>query len=284
MKLRIVEVILVLSVICVLSTNALADEKLMLFCDAVFRQPFEDVAQIFMKTSGIKLHANYTSTDALYSQIILLGRQWDLFAVPSPGQMKNAIAEGLIHPDSVKNFGYVAPAINVQKGNPKNIKGLRDLARPGIRIALGNPETVIGMLVEEIIEKGLSPEERSLLRRNLVTYLDDFPNRSSRLLLKQVDVLIGPHYLGEWYPDKVETVKLRAEEIYRIGAGQIAVLAHSGNAPSALKFIDFLLSGDGKNIFRKYHYFGTAEEAFAWVGGQKPVGGEYVIHRGWISK
>ena len=199
--------------------------------------------------------------------------------------MENAIAKGLIRPDSVKNFGYVAPAINVQKGNPKNIKGLKDLTRPGIRIALGNPETVfIGMLAVEILEKGLLPEERSLLRKNLVTYSEDFPKLSSLLLLKQVDAIIGFHYLGEWYPDKVETVKLKAEEIHRIGAGQIAVLSYSKNTPSALKFIDFLMSGDGKNILRKYHYFAAVEEAFAWVGEQKPVGGLYAIPPGWIGK
>jgi molybdate transport system substrate-binding protein len=284
MKRKIMTMIFVLSVGCLFSTNALADEKLMLFCGAGLKPPFEELTQIFTRTSGIEITANYASVGALYSQV-LLSKQGDLFVVPSPDLMTNAITKGVTHPDSVRNLGYVVPAIHVQKGNPKNIKNLRDLVHPGIRLALGNPETVfIGTLAVEIIEKGLSPEEKTLLRRNLVTYSEDFPRLSSLLLLQQVDAIIGFHYLGELYPDKVETLKLKPEETHRIGAGQIAVLSYSKNVPSAVKFIDFLLSEEGKKIFKKYHYFGTPEEAFAWIGGQKSIGGAYTVPQGWIIK
>jgi len=276
--------ILVLSVGLLLLTNASGDEKLVLFCGAHLKPPFEELTQIFTRTSGIEINASYASVGALYSQVFL-SKQGDLFVVPSPDLMTNAIAKGVIHPDSVRNLGYVVPAINVQKGNPKNIKSLKDLARPGIRIALGNPETVfIGTLAVEIIEKGLSAEGKTVLRKNLVTYSEDFPRLSSLLLFQQVDAIIGFHYLGKLYPDKVETVKLKPEEIHRIGAGQIAVLSYSKNVPLALKFIDFLLSEEGRNVFKRYHYFGSPEEAFAWLGGQKPIGGAYIVPEIWITQ
>ena len=82
-KFVIVEIILIVAAICGLSTCAMAGENLMLFCGAGFKQPIEEVVQMFMKTSGIELHANYASIGALYSQI-LLSRQGDLFIVPSP--------------------------------------------------------------------------------------------------------------------------------------------------------------------------------------------------------
>jgi len=276
--------IFVLSAGFLLSTHAATHEQLMLFCGAHLKPPFEEASQIFAKIRDIEINANYASVGALYSQVFL-SKQGDLFVVPSPDLMTNAIAKGVIQPDSVRDLCYVVPAINVQKGNPKNIKSLKDLARPGIRIALGNPETVfIGTLAVEIIEKGLSVEEKTFLRKNLVTYSEDFPRLSSLLLLQQVDAIIGFHYLGELYPDKVETVKLKSDEIHRIGAGHIAVLSYSKNVTFAFKFINFLVSEEGRNVLKRYHYFGTPEEAFAWVGGQKPIGGAYTVPQGWITK
>ncbi|NLF68849.1 MAG: solute-binding protein, partial [Candidatus Anammoximicrobium sp.] len=36
--------------------------------------------------------------------------------------------------------GVVAPVVAVQKGNPKGLAKFDDLARPGLRVALSNPE------------------------------------------------------------------------------------------------------------------------------------------------
>jgi len=58
--------------------------------------------------------------------------------------------------------------IVVQKGNPKEIRTLEDLARPGVRLALGQPEQcTIGILSRKLLEsKGLYDK---LLAENVVT-------------------------------------------------------------------------------------------------------------------
>jgi molybdate transport system substrate-binding protein len=45
-----------------------------------------------------------------------------------------------------------------------------------------------------------------------------------------------------------------------------------------------MLSAEGRAIFKKYHYFMTPEEAGAWIGTKKPVGGEYLLPAEWIRK
>ncbi len=73
------------------------------------------------------------------------------------------------------------------------------MSRPGIRIALANPEVVfVGMLGER--DKGLNPQERSLFRKNIVTYAEDFSKLAALLALKKVDAIIGFIYLNGWYP------------------------------------------------------------------------------------
>ena len=50
---------------------------------------------------------------------------------------------------------YLVPSINVRAGNPKGIQGLRDLLKPGIRVAIANPENVcVGTYAVEIVEVG----------------------------------------------------------------------------------------------------------------------------------
>jgi molybdate transport system substrate-binding protein len=70
----------------------------------------------------------------------------------------------------------------------------------------------------------------------------------------------------------------------RIGYIPIAISKFTTNKDLAQKFIDFILSGEGKAFFKKYHYFMSPEDAMAWIGEKKPVGGEYKIPREWTGK
>ena len=98
-----------------------------------------------------------------------------------------------------------------------------------------------------------------------------------------MDAVIGFSYLNSWFPDKIDTIKLNVEEIQRIGVGQAALLNYSMNRPLAERFLDFLNSKESQNIFIKYHYFATLDEAREWIGAPKPVGGVYALPRDWTS-
>ena len=73
-----------------------------------------------------------------------------------------------------------------------------------------------------------------------------------------------------WYPDKVETVKLKADEVRRIGASQAAdylFQQEQGRRPGSSSTSSS--PAESERDFRKYHYFGSPEEAFAWLGGKE---------------
>jgi molybdate transport system substrate-binding protein len=59
---------------------------------------------------------------------------------------------------------------------------------------------------------------------------------------------------------------------------------YTRNTSSAQKFIDFLLSPEGKAIFQKYHYLMTPQEARCFTRPDTPVGGEYLVPEGWATK
>lgn len=282
MKLKYYAIIGIIVVFFMLSGSAGAQEKLLVFCGAAFKQPMEEIVALFSARTRTEVNVIYGGVGSLLSQIILTKRG-DVLIVPSAYIMEQARSKGLIR-GSLDTFAYVVPSISVQKGNPKGIKGLKDLTRPSMRVAIANPETVYtGMVAVEIVEKSLSPEEKRAFKKNIVTYPEDVNKLEMLLLFKKVDAIVGLHYLGMRSPDKVDTVKLKTDEIQRIGAGQAGVLSHSKDIPSAEKFKEFITSKESKNIFAKYHYFATADAAFAWLGGKKSVGGEQPAPASWFK-
>jgi molybdate transport system substrate-binding protein len=270
----------------VLSTTAClaADGELTLFCGAAFKKPMEEVVEAFQRKEGVRTNATYAGTGTLFSQL-LLTKCGDVFIAPTPDVFEKAREKRAIVAESVRSFAFMVPCINVQKGNPKKIAGLRDLLRPGIRVAIGNPEIVfVGMLSVEIADKSFDESEKRLFRNNLVTFAEDFNKLATFLVLKQVDAVIGFHFFEAWYPDKIETVKLQATEVQRIGSAMGAVVSYTRSRETAERFMDFLSSMEAKEIFRKYHYFGEADDAFRWLGARKPVGGNYAVRPGWMEK
>ncbi|MDM7202982.1 MAG: molybdate ABC transporter substrate-binding protein [Thermodesulfobacteriaceae bacterium] len=266
------------------SKATFAQQRLLVFAGAASKPPTEEAAKLFEKKTGIKVDVIFGGSGFVLNQMIL-GKQGDIYFPGSSDYMELAKKKGVVFPETEKYVVYLVPAINVQKGNPKNIKSLKDLTRPGLKVAIANPEGVcVGAYAVEIIEKNFTPEEKARFRKNLINYTESCEKTATAISLKAADAVIGWRVFQYWDPERIETIPLKPHEIERIGYIPIAISKFTKNRELAQKFIDFLLSEEGKAIFRKYNYFMTPEEAFAWIGEKKPVGGEYVIPQEWIKK
>ena len=261
-----------------------AADRLMVFAGSASKPPTEEAARVFEAKTGIKVDVTFGGSGYVLSQMIL-GKKGDLYFPGSSDYMEVAKKKGVVLPETEKIVVYLVPAINVQRGNPKNIKTLKDLNRSGLKVAIANPEGVcVGAYAVEIIESFFNPAEKESLKKNLINYTESCEKTATAVSLKAVDAVIGWRVFEHWDPERIETIPLKPSEIIRIGYIPIAISRFTTNRPSAQKFIDFLLSEDGRAIFRKYHYFMSAAEAAAWIGEQKPVGGEYAVPKDWIKK
>jgi len=99
--------------------------------------------------------------------------------------------------------------------------------------------------------------------------------------LKAVDAVIGWRVFQYWDPERIETIYLKPDEIPRIGYIPIAISKFTQNEILSQKFIDFLLSSQGKAIFQKYHYLMDLEEARRFTRPDTPVGGQYFLPNEW---
>ncbi len=266
------------------SEKCVAADSLMVFAGAASKPPTEEAAKAFENKTGIKVDVIFGGSGYVLSQM-MLGKKGDIYFPGSSDYMELAKKKDVVFPESEKIVVYLVPAINVQKGNPRNIETLKDLTRPGLKVAIANPEGVcVGAYAVEIVESLLTPEEKGLFKKNLINYTESCEKTATAISLKAADAVIGWRVFHYWDPERIETIPLDKSQVIRIGYIPIAIAKFTSNRSLAQQFIDFLLSDDGKSIFRKYHYFMSAEEATAWVGEKKPVGGEYVIPQDWVKK
>lgn len=262
----------------------MAQEKLLVFAGAASQPPTEEAAVLYEKKTGVKVDVVFGGSGYVLSQM-KLAKQGDIYFPGSSDYMEVAKRNGDVFPETEKNVVYLVNAINVQKGNPHEIRTLADLTRPGIKVAIANPEGVcVGAYAVEIIEKNFTPEQKEAFKRNLINYTGSCEKTATAISLKQADAVIGWRVFQYWDPERIETVPLDPAQIPRIGYIPIAIAKFTQNRQAAQKFIDFVLSPEGQAIFAKYKYFATPQEAIDYIGVEKPVGGEYVIPPEWLNK
>ena len=191
--------------------------------------------------------------------------------------MEIAKRDGDVLPKQRKIIVYLVPAINVQKGNPHNIRTLKDLTKPGLKVAIANPEGVcVGVYAVEIIEKELTDEEKEAFMRNLINYTGELREDRYRHLPqagRRRDRMECVRALGPG-PYRNRTLRSGPEPARGLHSHRDFQVYEKPRRPR--DFIDFLLSPEGRAIFVKYHYFATPEEALPdWE--DKTGGRQYVI-------
>ncbi len=248
-----------------------------LFVGSATKPATEEAARLFEEKYGANVELHFGGSGAMLSQMKLTGRG-DIYFPGSSDFMEVAKNEGLVLPESERIAAYLIPAINVQKGNPKNIQSLEDLVRPDVTLAIGDPETVcVGLYAVEILEAaGLS--ER--IRPKMATYAESCAKTAQLIALDSVDAVIGWRVFEYWEPEEIETVYLEPGQIPRIGYVPIAISRSSEQPALAQQFIDFVTSDEGKAIYARWHYLTTEEEAREFAP-QATVGGEWELPEEW---
>lgn len=272
------------ALVLAVSPQVLSARELLVFAGAASQPPMQEVARAFEEETGVKVRVTFGGSGYVLSQMIM-AKKGDLYFPGSSDFMEAAKKKGVVLPETERKVVYLVPAINVQRGNPKGIKGLKDLTISDLRVAIANPEGVcVGAYAVEIIERHFTASEKATLRRNLVNYTESCEKTATAVSLKAVDAVIGWSVFEHWDPIRIETIPLKPSEVIRVGYLPIAVSRYSDDPALAKRFIEFILSEKGKAVFRKYKYFMSPQEAFEWIGQEKPVGGEYEVPNDWLRK
>lgn len=231
--------------------------------------PLDEIVKIFEKTEHIKCIVHYGSSGEVLSQI-LLSERGDIYIPGSDDFMEKAVKKGLIEKGSIKIVAYLIPSIAVHKGNPKNITNLNDLSKPGIRVAIGNPQAVcIGLYAIEILKKNNMLKD---VQKNIVTEAESCEKTANLVSLGLVDSAIGWRDFENWDKKNIEIVPLKKTEINRIAVVPIGITKYNKNRAFAQRFVSLITGDKGKEILKKYGYIIDEKEAKLYALPDTPIG------------
>ncbi|GIW81397.1 MAG: hypothetical protein KatS3mg105_3204 [Gemmatales bacterium] len=124
--------------------------ELKLFAGAMLRPAIQETIREFEKREGVKVTTVYNGCGILVAQMRTKGERPDAYFACETSFMQK-VSDLFLDPTDVSQNRLV---IVVPKGNPKNIKTLEDLARPGLRIGVGHEQKcAMGAITKQTLEK-----------------------------------------------------------------------------------------------------------------------------------
>jgi len=236
------------------ASTAEKPQSLMVYCGVGMRKPMDEIGILFKEKYGISIDYNYAGSGHLLNQIEL-AQMGDVYQPGAMYYLDIAREKGFI--DYEKLVACHVPVIAVPKGNPANLTCLADLTKPGVRLAMGDPEAcAIGKLGNEILEKnGIKDgvEENTIARGTTVNALIVYVSTGD------VDVAITWRESLLFAPDETDVVEIPENENI-IKTIPIGVLIFSENKEYARDFVDFVTSDEGKAVYGKYGFVPYPDE------------------------
>lgn len=229
-------------------SEAAMPKSLLVYSGAGLRKPMDDMGAAFQEKTGIQVTYIYGGSAQLTSQI-LLTNQGDLCVPGDVAELQPLREKGLVAWE--QNVVYHVPVLAVPKGNPVGIQTLADLARPGLRVALGDHQAnPIGKLANKVLQKhGLL----DAVDKNVVVRTATVNELVVYLTTGQADAAIIWEENYQGVQDKVGLARVPELDDY-VKTVPVAVLSCSNNDKAAREFAQFLTSPAGVDIWEKWGY------------------------------
>jgi len=226
-------------------------DRLHVFSAGAVATPIKKCAEEFKATSGTEFEFTVNKAEILMEEIEKT-KEGDLFTCGSEYILDHAQLKGLVIGETRKGLGSRISAILVQKGNPKNIKSMSDLAKKGIQVGVSVSGCLTGVW-DDLATKARYAEQ---IRNNTVAYADGCGELMSFINKKKVDAILGWDAFKNLNKETMDKIELPKDlQVHRTTA--IGVITFSKNKGLAKKFIDFLVSEKGKKIYEEYGWHHT---------------------------
>ena len=201
---------------------------------------------------GVNIDIRYGGSSELFG-ILETQKDADLFI---PGDIKyvnEGMTKGYVINDTVRNITKHIPIIAVKDGNPKNITGLEDLGKSGVKVVLGDPKgPAIGSTTKKMLNKTNLTDKIS---PNVVTYTTTVNQLLTYLITGQADATIIWADMTTWSESqgKIKTVEIPKDQNI-VKTIPIAVTVYTKDESLAMKFEDYATSAEGLEIWKKWGF------------------------------
>ena len=227
-------------------TAAPAARSLTVFAAASLQPPFDKIGRQLEQREHISTTFSFEGTQTLLAQLTQ-GAPADVFASADAAHMATAQSAGLLA-GTPKVFAHNRLEIAVEKGNPKGIHNLSDLARSGLVVVLADPTVPAGKYAQQALTSARVTVHPASLEPQVTGVL-------SKVALGEADA--GIVYVSDVVTSgRVEGVPIPDDQNV-IADYPIATLKDARDATAARDFLDFVLSADGQAILKAAGFQGV---------------------------
>ena len=231
------------------------------------RPVFEKLIALYEQETGQKIEINSADSGELIAHIELQ-RQGDLYVCHDPFLdviMKRGLAvDGW-------TIAEISPVIIVQKGNPKNVRSLQDLARADVQLAVTDPNaSTLGRMLPTIFAKAGMDFNALMQKKNIIThrsgsYVANFVQMKNAdaglvwgavafLRAKDLDSIpVAPEYLPVPYVDAVTSATGKTYKLTPVRV-TICSLGCSNQPKQARAFMEFVASDRARKLLEEYGF------------------------------
>lgn len=223
-------------------------KTLLVYTAAGLRKPVEEIGAAFYAKTGIKVTYSFGGSAELNSQILLSG-QGDVYLPGDREELKPIREKNLV--DWEKDVVYHTPVLAVPKGNPAGLKTLADLARPGVKLALGDPRAnPIGKVADQVLERQGLLEK---VNKNVIVRTPTVNELVVYLTTGQAQAAIIWEENYQAVKDKLDLVSV-PELASHIKTVPVVVLSCSKEKTLARQLAEFVVSPAANAIWAKWGY------------------------------
>jgi len=225
---------------------------------AAFKAKYPQYQRIFAETLPPGILAKQIEAGTIVVGNMRITLKPDIYTAGKSGIEKSAALFSRTEPYAGNKL-----AIMVKKGNPKQIKGLTDLAKKDIRVSMPNLQTEgIGTQIMEAYAKAGGEQLQKAIMDEKVkggsTYLTKIHHRESPMRILYGDSDAGPVWSTEVLYQQTIGNPIDGVDIpvkYNVTAKYVAAsLKTAPHARAAKDFMDFLISAEGKAVYKKHGF------------------------------
>jgi molybdate transport system substrate-binding protein len=248
--------ILVVTLICAMTATAVfllvtaaqAETTLVVHAGAGIRPPLDELGEMFEKSTGTRVKYNYKGSGCLLTDICF-SQTGDAYIPGESFYIEQAAERGFITESRI--VAQMSTVLIVPKGNPKDIRGLGDLTKRGVRLGLGDPEAVaVGRAASQaLVKAGLLKEVEGNTRMKALNVVE----LGIGVKLGHLDAAIVWDATAHLFGDAVETLELPEE--WRVDALiPVGALEFSKHPVEVRRYLSFLASEKAAGVFVKHGY------------------------------
>lgn len=222
--------------------------ELYAYVGAGLRGPVDALIQDFTAETGVTVQAEYGGSGQLLTRFKETGRG-DVFIPGSTFFTDKLAADGATA--YVRTLVVHGPVLAVNPARAATVTGFADLAKPGVRVGLGDPQAMaLGRTAEQILDKSGMGD---VIRANVTARGATVKQLALYVLDGQVDAAIIGASDAAQNPGKLVILPIPAEW-FQPEYAPAAALTTSIAPDDARRFVDYLASAKGLAVFQRFGF------------------------------